>query len=181
MAERPRWTLAVLLVFAIAGCKPSWPRYEAPDGSFSTQLPPPLRIEAERTEGTQRLLSVESHPAEDQAFLVQRRRPGPGWRLEPEGVLNGFCAEFAQARGYQISSDVRGTRLDGRQAQSCAFQASGLEIRIQVVAAGQCIYTLMVMWRGPPPDADRFLDGFRVKKDCVAEERARTPERADGG
>ena len=100
---------------------------------------------------------------------------------EGSGVVILETLEFAQARGYQISSDVRGKRLDGRQAQSCAFQASGLEIRIQVVAAGQCIYTLMVMWRGPPPDADRFLDGFRVKKDCAAEERARAPERADGG
>lgn len=181
MAERLRRALALVLLLAAAGCKPSWPRYRAPDGTFSAELPPPLRLEAERTEGTQRLLSIESTGAEDQAFLVQRRRPGPGWRLDPEGVLNGFCAEFARARGYQIATDVRGVRVDGHQAQSCAFHASGLEIRLQVVAAGQCIYTLMAMWRGRPPDVDRFLDGFRVEKDCVAEQRAGAPGRADGG
>ncbi len=39
------------------------------------------------------------------------------------------------------------------------------------MAAGQCVYTLMGMWRGPAPDVDRFLDGFRVAKDCEADER----------
>lgn len=178
MAERPGRTLAVLLVLATAGCKPAWPRYVSPDGTFSVELPPPIRVEAERVEGSQRLLSVESHGNEDQAFLVQRRRPVSGWRLDPKGVLDGFCAEFARARGYQTTTDVRGTRPDGHLAQSCAFHAQGLEIRIQVVAADQCIYTLMGMWRGPAPDVDRFLDGFRVLKDCQAEER---PGRADGG
>ncbi|MGZ3445260.1 MAG: hypothetical protein ACXU81_14160 [Myxococcaceae bacterium] len=178
MAERPAHAVGLLLLLVAAGCKPAWPRYQAPDGTFSAELPPPLRTDAERIEGTQKLLSVESHGNEDQAFLVQRRRPSPGWRLDPEGVLNGFCAEFARARGYQTSSDVRGTRPDGHPAQSCAFHSEGLEIRIQIVAAGQCIYTLMAMWRGPAPDVDRFLDGFRVLKDCVAEER---PGRPDGG
>src|SRR5262249_26655184 len=63
-----------------------------------------------------------------------------------------------------------GTGRDGRTAQTWAFHAEGLEIRIQVVAAGQCVYTLMSMWRGPAPDVDRFLDGFRVLKDCAADE-----------
>jgi len=178
VAERSAQVVGLLLLLFAAGCKPAWPRYQAPDGTFSAELPPPLRTDAERLEGTQKLLSVESHGNEDQAFLVQRRRPSPGWRLDPEGVLNGFCAEFARARGYQTSSDVRGARPDGHPAQSCAFHAEGLEIRIQVVAAGQCIYTLMAMWRGPAPDVDRFLDGFRVLRDCVAEER---PGRPDGG
>jgi len=181
MAEPPRRALGLLLLLAAAGCKPSWPRYQAADGTFSAELPPPLRTDVERSEGTQRLLSIESHGNEDQAFLVQRRRPVPGWRLDPEGVMNGFCAEFARARGYRIATDVRGTRADGRPAQSCAFHASGLEIRIQVIAAGQCIYTLMAMWRGPPPDVDRFLDGFRVAKDCAAEDLTGAPERTDGG
>lgn len=162
--------MVLALLLAAGGCKPAWPRYEAPDGTFSAELPPPLRTEAERTEGNQRLLSVESRGTEDQAFLVQRRRPGPGRRLDPEGVLDGFCAEFARARGYEITTDARGKRRDGRPAQTCAFHAQGLEIRIQVVAAGQCIYTLMAMWRGPAPDVDRFLDGFRVAKDCTADE-----------
>lgn len=178
MAERSAQVVGLLLLLSAAGCKPAWPRYQPPDGTFSAELPPPLRTDVERLEGTQKLLSVESHGNEDQAFLVQRRRPSPGWRLDPEGVLNGFCAEFARARGYQTSSDVRGARPDGHPAQSCAFHSEGLEIRIQVVAAGQCIYTLMAMWRGPAPDVDRFLDGFRVLKDCTAEER---PGRPDGG
>ena len=156
----------VLALLAAAGCKPSWPRYDASDGTFTAELPPPLRAETERTEGNQRLLSIESRGNEDQGFLVQRRRPAAGRRLDPEGVLDGFCAEFARARGYEITADARGKRRDGRPAQSCAFRAQGLEIRIQVVAAGQCIYTLMAMWRGPAPDVDRFLDGFRVTKDC---------------
>ena len=105
---------------------------------------------------------------------MQRRRPGPGRRLDPEGVLDGFCAEFARARGYLITTDARGRRRDGRLAQTCAFQAEGLEIRIQVVAAGQCIYTLMAMWRGPAPDVDRFLEGFRVARDCEEEPPAAT-------
>ena len=158
------------LVLALCGCKPSWPHFEAPDGTFRVELPPPLRIEAERIEGNQRLLSVESHGNEDQAFLLQRRRPTPGRRLDPVGVLDGFCAEFAKARSYEITAQARGTRRDGRSAQSCAFRAEGLEIRIQVVAAGQCVYTLMSMWSGPAPDVDRFFDGFRVLKDCAAEE-----------
>jgi len=161
--------LALGLLAALAGCKPSWPRYEAPDGTFSAELPPPLRLEAERTEGNQRLLSIESRGTEDQGFLVQRRRPAPGRRLEAEGVLDGFCADFGRARGYEVAADVQGKRGDGRTAQSCAFHAQGLEIRIQVVAAGQCVYTLMAMWRGKAPDVDRFLDGFRVAKDCEAD------------
>ncbi len=171
MAEHRLPVLALGLLATLAGCKPSWPRYEAPDGTFSAELPPPLRVEAERTEGNQRLLSIESRGNEDQGFLVQRRRPAPGRRLEPMGVLDGFCGEFARARGYEVAADARGTRGDGRTAQSCAFHAQGLEIRIQVVAAGQCVYTLMAMWRGRAPDVDRFLDGFRVAKDCEAEER----------
>ena len=166
--HRGQAALLGLLVIA-AGCKPAWPRYEAPDGTFSVELPPPLRTDAERSESNQRLLAVESRPAEDQAFLVQRRRPAAGRHLEPEGVLDGFCAEFARARDYQITTDARGKRRDGRLAQTCAFRGQQLEIRIQVVAAGQCIYTLMAMWRGPPPDADRFFDGFRVLKDCAAD------------
>lgn len=163
--------LALLLgLVAVCGCKPSWSRFESPDGTFSTQLPPPLRIEAERIEGNQRLFSIESHGTEDQAFLVQRRRPTSGRRLDATGVLDGFCAEFARARSYEITADARGTRRDGRTAQSCAFHAQGLEIRIQVVAAGQCVYTLMSMWRGPAPDVDRFLDSFRVLKDCTADD-----------
>ncbi|HVP62728.1 MAG TPA: hypothetical protein VMT11_19385 [Myxococcaceae bacterium] len=171
MAERRGRRLALGLLVAAAGCKPTWPRYEAPDGSFSAELPPPLRVEAERIEGNQRLLSIESRSTEDQAFLVQRRRPAPGRRLDPQGVLDGFCAEFARARSYQIAADARGTRSDGRPAQTCAFHAQGLEIRIQVLAAGQCVYTLMAMWRGAAPDVDRFLDGFRVAKDCEVDER----------
>ena len=158
------------LVLALCGCKPSWPHFEAPDGTFRVELPAPLRIEAERIEGNQRLLSVESHGNEDQAFLLQRRRPTPGRRLDPVGVLDGFCAEFAKARSYEITAQARGTRRDGRTAQSCAFRAEGLEIRIQVVAAGQCVYTLMSMWSGPAPDVDRFFDGFRVLKDCPVDE-----------
>jgi hypothetical protein len=171
MAERQVRVLVLGLVAALGGCKPAWPRFEAPDGTFSAELPPPLRIEAERTEGNQRLLSIESRGTEDQGFLLQRRRPAPGRRLDAEGVLDGFCAEFARARGYQVAADARGKRADGRAARSCAFHAQGLEIRIQVVAAGQCVYTLMGMWRGPAPDVDRFLDGFRVAKDCEADER----------
>ena len=158
------------LMLALCGCKPSWPHFEAPDGTFSAELPPPLRIDAERIEGNQRLLSVESHGNEDQAFLLQRRRPTQGRRLDPVGVLDGFCAEFAKARSYEITAQARGTRRDGRTAQTCAFHAQDLEIRIQVVAAGQCIYTLMTMWRGAAPDVDRFFDGFRVLKDCAADE-----------
>jgi hypothetical protein len=174
MAERCRLAVAAAVLALGGGCKPSWPRYHAPDGTFSAELPPPLRTEAERTEGNQRLLSVESRGSEDQAFLVQRRRPASGRRLDPEGVLDGFCAEFARARDYLITTDARGKRRDGRPAQTCAFQAGGLEIRIQVVAAGQCIYTLMAMWRGPAPDVDRFLEGFRVAKDCEEERPAST-------
>ena len=170
MAERTRSILVLGLMLALCGCKPSWPHFEAPDGTFRAELPPPLRIEAERIEGNQRLLSVESHGNEDQAFLLQRRRPTPGRRVDPVGVLDGFCAEFAKARSYEITAQARGTRRDGRTAQTCAFQAQGLEIRIQVVAAGQCIYTLMSMWRGTAPDVDRFFDGFRVLKDCAADE-----------
>jgi len=170
MGERRRSVLVLGLVLTLCGCKPSWPRFEAPDGTFSAELPPPLRVEAERIEGSQRLLSIESHGNEDQAFLLQRRRPAPGRRLDPVGVLDGFCAEFARARSYEITAQARGTRRDGRTAQTCAFHAEGLEIRIQVVAAGQCVYTLMSMWRGPAPDVDRFLDGFRVLKDCAADE-----------
>jgi hypothetical protein len=165
---RVRWIAGALLL-ALGGCKPAWPRYQAPDGTFTAELPPPVRTDAERTEGNQRLLSIESHGVEDQAFLVQRRRPAAGRRLDPEGVLDGFCAEFARARGYEITADARGRRRDGRTAQSCAFRSEGLEIRIQVVAAGQCIYTLMAMWRGVAPDVDRFLDGVRVMKDCEPE------------
>ncbi len=171
MGERRGSVLALGLLLAVCGCKPSWPRFDAPDGTFSAALPPPLRVEAERVEGNQRLLSVESHGNEDQAFLVQRRRPVAGRRLDPTGVLDGFCAEFARARSYEITTDARGRRRDGRAAQTCAFRAQGLEIRIQVVAAGQCVYTLMAMWRGPAPDVDRFLDGFRVIKDCAADEQ----------
>jgi hypothetical protein len=154
----------------VGGCKPSWPRFEAPDGTFSADLPPPLRVDAERSEGNQRLLSIESRGTEDQGFLVQRRRPAPGRRLDPQGVLDGFCGEFARARDYQITADARGTRRDGRPAQTCAFHGQGLEIRIQVIAGGQCVYTLMAMWQGPAPDVDRFFDAFRVKKDCSADE-----------
>jgi hypothetical protein len=170
MAERRRSILVLGLMLALCGCKPSWPHFDAPDGTFRAELPPPLRIEAERIEGNQRLLSVESHGNEDQAFLLQRRRPTPGRRLDPVGVLDGFCAEFAKARSYEITAQARGTRRDGRTAQSCAFHAQGLEVRIQVVDAGQCVYTLMSMWRGPAPDVDRFFDGFRVLKDCAADE-----------
>ena len=171
MGERLRQVFALGLLLAAGGCKPSWPRFDAPDGTFTAEAPPPLRVEAERVEGNQRLLSIESRGNEDQAFLVQRRRPTPGRRLDPEGVLDGFCAEFARARNYEITTDARGTRRDGRSAQACAFHSQGLEIRIQVVAAGQCVYTLMAMWRGAAPDVDRFLDGFRVLKDCEAEEK----------
>jgi len=171
MGERLRHVLALGLLVAVGGCKPTWPRFDSPDGTFTAELPPPLRIDTERTEGNQRLLSIESRGSEDQAFLVQRRRPTPGRRLDPQGVLDGFCAEFARARNYDITNDARGARRDGRSAQTCAFHSQGLEIRIQVVAAGQCVYTLMAMWRGPAPDVDRFLDGFRVLKDCVAEEQ----------
>lgn len=171
MGERRGTVLVGGLVLALCGCKPSWPRFEAPDGTFSAELPPPLRIEAERVEANQRLLSIESHATEDQAFLVQRRRPAPRRHLDPAGVLEGFCADFAQARSYEITSEARGTRRDGRTAQTCAFHTQGLEIRIQVVAAGQCVYTLMSMWRGPAPDVDRFLDGFRVLRDCAADEQ----------
>jgi len=171
MGERLRPVLALGLLLATGGCKPAWPRFDAPDGTFSAELPPPLRIDAERTEGNQRLLSIESRGNEDQAFLVQRRQPSPGRRLDPQGVLDGFCAEFARARNYEITTDARGTRGDGRSAQTCAFHSQGLEIRIQVVAAGQCVYTLMAMWRGRAPDVDRFLDGFRVLNDCESEER----------
>jgi hypothetical protein len=169
-ARSPVLVLGLLLAVAVCGCKPSWPRFEGPDGTFSAELPPPLRVEVERIEGNQRLLSIESHGNEDQAFLVQRRRPVAGRRLDPAGVLDGFCGEFARARSYEITANARGTRRDGRTAQTCAFHAQGLEIRIQVVAAGQCVYTAMSMWRGPAPDVDRFLDGFRVLKDCAAEE-----------
>ena len=86
-------------------------------------------------------------------------------------MLDGFCAEFARARSYEITTEARGKRGDGRAAQTCAFRGQGLEIRIQVVAAGQCVYTLMAMWRGRAPDVDRFLDGFRVLQDCDADER----------
>jgi hypothetical protein len=171
MGERLRQMLALGLLLAAGGCKPTWPRFDAPDGTFTAEIPPPLRIDTERTEGNQRLLSIESRGNEDQAFLVQRRRPTPGRRLDPQGVLDGFCAEFARARNYEITTDARGTRRDGRSAQTCAFHSQGLEIRIQVVAAGQCVYTLMAMWRGPAPDVDRFLDSFRVLKDCPAEEQ----------
>lgn len=171
MGERLRQMLALGLVLAAGGCKPTWPRFDAPDGTFTAEVPPPLRIDTERTEGSQRLLSIESRGNEDQAFLVQRRRPTPGRRLDPQGVLDGFCAEFARARNYEITTDARGTRRDGRSAQTCAFHSQGLEIRIQVVAAGQCVYTLMAMWRGPAPDVDRFLDGFRVLKDCPSDEQ----------
>lgn len=171
MGERLRQMLVLGLLLAAGGCKPSWPRFDAPDGTFTAEVPPPLRIDTERTEGNQRLLSIESRGNEDQAFLVQRRRPTPGRRLDPQGVLDGFCAEFARARNYEITTDARGTRRDGRSAQTCAFHSQGLEIRIQVVAAGQCVYTLMAMWRGPAPDVDRFLDGFRVLKDCPSEEQ----------
>ena len=171
MDERRGLAIAAAMLALAAGCKPSWPRYHAPDGTFSAELPPPLRTEAERTEGNQRLLSVESRGNEDQAFLVQRRRPAPGRHLDPAGVLDGFCADFARARSYDITANARGTRRDGRTAQTCAFHAQGLEIRIQVVAAGQCVYTLMSMWRGPAPDVDRFLDGFRVLKDCPTDEQ----------
>jgi hypothetical protein len=171
MGERLRRVLAFGLLLAAGGCKPTWPRFDSPDGTFTAEVPPPLRIDTERTEGNQRLLSIESRGNEDQAFLVQRRRPVPGRRLDPQGVLDGFCAEFARARNYDITTDARGTRRDGRSAQTCAFRSQGLEIRIQVVAAGQCVYTLMAMWRGPAPDVDRFLDGFRVLKDCEAEEQ----------
>ena len=174
MARRCRLGVAVAVLVLASGCKPSWPRYHAPDGTFSVELPPPLRTDAERTEGNQRLLSVESRGNEDQAFLVQRRRPVPGRRLDPEGVLDGFCPEFARARDYVITTDARGKRRDGRPAQTCAFQTEGLEIRIQVVAAGQCIYTLMAMWRGPAPDVDRFLEGFRVATNCEEEQPAAT-------
>ena len=159
------------------GCKPAWPRYTAPDGTFTVELPPPLRTDAERPEGNQRLLSIESRSEAEQAFLVQRRRPAPGLRLQAEGVLDNFCAEFARARGYLVTADARGTRGDGRLAQACAFQHPGLEIRVQLVAAGQCVYTLMAMWSGPAPDVDRFLDGFRVLKDCPLE----APPVPDGG
>ena len=171
MSERPAPVLVLGLLLALCSCKPSWPHFDAPDGTFSAELPPPLRVEAERIEGSQRLLSIESHGTEDQAFLVQRRRPAVGRHLDPAGVLDGFCADFARARSYEITANARGTRRDGRTAQTCAFHAQGLEIRIQVVAAGQCVYTLMSMWRGPAPDVDRFLDGFRVLKDCVADEQ----------
>ena len=144
--------------------------FEPLTGRGIDELPPPLRVEPERVEGNQRLLSIESHGSEDQAFLVQRRRPATGRRLDPTGVLDGFCSEFARARSYEITADARGRRRDGRAAQTCAFRAQGLEIRIQVVAAGQCVYTLMSMWRGPAPDVDRFLDGFHVLKDCPADE-----------
>ena len=170
MAERQGPGLALGLLLAVCGCKPGWPHFDAPDGTFSAELPPPLRVEAERIEGSQRLLSIESHGNEDQAFLVQRRRPVAGRHLDPTGVLDGFCAEFARARSYEITTDARGRRRDGRAAQTCAFRAQGLEIRIQVVAAGQCVYTLMSMWRGPAPDVDRFVDGFRVLKDCADEQ-----------
>ena len=162
--------LVLGLLLGLGGCKPSWPHFESPDGTFRVEIPPPVRIEAERIDGNQRLLSVESHGNEDQAFLLQRRRPTPGRRLDPVGVLDGFCAEFARARSYEITAQARGTRGDGRSAQTCAFHAEGLEIRIQVVAAGQCVYTLMSMWRGRAPDVDRFFEGFRVLKDCPADE-----------
>lgn len=171
MAERAGHVLVLGLLLAVCGCKPAWPRFEPSDGTFSAELPPPLRVEAERIEGNQRLLSIESHGNEDQAFLVQRRRPAAGRRLDPTGVLDAFCSEFARARSYEITADARGRRRDGRAAQTCAFRAQGLEIRIQVVAAGQCVYTLMSMWRGPAPDVDRFLDGFQVLKDCPADEQ----------
>jgi hypothetical protein len=169
MAERRASVLVLGLLLALCGCKPSWSRFESPDGTFSAALPPPLRVEAEHLEGNQRLLSLESRGNEDQGFLLQRRRPARGRRLDPAGVLEGFCSEFARARSYEITAEARGTRRDGRTAQTCSFRAQALEIRIQVVAAGQCVYTLMSMWRGPAPDVDRFLDGFRVLKDCTAD------------
>jgi hypothetical protein len=170
MNERAAQALALTLVLVAGGCKPGWPRFEAPDGTFSADLPPPLRVEAERAEGNQRLLSIESRGTEDQGFLVQRRRPGHERRLDAQGVLDGFCGEFARARDYQITAEARGTRGDGRTAQACAFRGHGLEIRIQVIASGQCVYTLMAMWHGPAPDVDRFFDAFRVKKDCTPDE-----------
>jgi hypothetical protein len=170
MVERPAPVLALGLLLALWASKPGWPHFDAPDGTFTAALPAPLRVEAERIEGNQRLLSVESRGNEDQGLLVQRRRPVQGRRLDPTGVLDGFCAEFARARSYEITADARGQRRDGRTAQTCAFRAAGLEIRIQVVAAGQCVYTLMAMWRGPAPDVDRFFDGFRVLKDCPIDE-----------
>src|SRR5262249_42595907 len=133
--ERRAHAVLLGLLLAAFGCRPAWPRYEAPDNTFSVELPPPLRTDAERIEGNQRLLAVESPPAEDQAFLVQRRRPAAGRHLEAEGVLDGFCAEFARARGYDITTDARGKRRDGRPAQTCAFHGPQLETRIQVVAA----------------------------------------------
>ena len=159
------------LAALVVGCKPAWPRYTAPDGTFTVELPAPLRTDAERIEGNQRLLSVESRGDTEQGFLVQRRRPAPGLRLETEGVLDNFCQEFARSRDYQVTADARGTRRDGRTAQACSFRARALEIRIQLVAAGQCVYTLMAMWSGPAPDVDRFLEGFRVLRDCEAEPR----------
>jgi hypothetical protein len=168
MVDR-RSVRAALLLLGLAACKPPWPRYGAPDGTFAVELPGPIRLEAEHTEGNQRLLSVESRAAETQAFLVQRRRPNAGLRLDSEAVLDNFCAEFARARRYAITADARGHRRDGRQAQACSFSSGDLQIRIQLVAAGQCIYTLMAMWSGPAPDVDRFLDGFRVLRDCEPE------------
>jgi len=168
MAEgrhRAVWMASLLL--GLTACKPAWPRYGAPDGTFVAEIPAPIRAEGEHAEGNQRLLSIESRPAENQAFLVQRRRPAQGLRLTAEGVLDNFCPEFARSRGYAITADARGTRRDGRQAQLCAFRSGELEIRIQVVAAGQCVYTLMAMWSGPAPDVDRFMDDFRVLRDCV--------------
>jgi hypothetical protein len=175
MAERPGPLLALGVLLAVCGCKPGWPHFDAPDGTFTAELPAPLRVEAERIEGNQRLLSIESRGNEDQGLLVQRRRPAQGRRLDPLGVLDGFCAEFARARSYEMTANARGRRRDGREAQTCAFRADGLEIRIQVVAAGQCIYTLMAMWRGTAPDVDRFFDGFRVLKDCPVEDEKTPP------
>jgi hypothetical protein len=163
--DQALWMASLLL--GLTACKPAWPHYGDPNGTFVAELPAPIRAEGEHAEGKQLLLSVESRPAENQAFLVQRRRPAQGLRLTAEGVLDNFCAEFAQARGYAITANARGHRRDGRQAQLCAFRSGELEIRIQVVAAGQCVYTLMSMWSGPAPDVDRFMDDFRVLRDCV--------------
>jgi len=98
-------------------------------------------------------------------------RSAPSSRPRCGSRPSGSRATSARARSYDITANARGTRRDGRTAQTCAFHAQGLEIRIQVVAAGQCVYTLMSMWRGPAPDVDRFLDGFRVLKDCPTDEQ----------
>src|SRR5215475_13072509 len=83
MVDRPSLRAALLLL-GLAACKPPWPRYGAPDGTFAVEFPGPIRLEGEQVEGNQRLLSVESRSAETQAFLVQRRRPNAGLRLNNE-------------------------------------------------------------------------------------------------